>query len=794
MPGAGCLSCASGGLLQNRDFNASAKAGAPAVFEKRNSPPYTRRNPRIPLGYSSWIWSCKLYQDLLTSEKQLPPTQVHLLAAVSVAYTFWLREHSGRAALSAKAWRLAATSAEWGDRQLALQNRLVQGRLCMKPIAAQASNFRRRLRSLAPSISGQMLALSPSEYSGDTATCVCGRVVIKRGPFDLGTGASGHGKGKKGTSGRGKGKKGGGPSRKLEVHVLGGTSVGDVLFVDAWGDVAERTARAMEVGKVYRLSGGKVVCQSPRSSTSSLPYFFRVVEPLGVKTHITECASSPWVDTPLHHPFATVDSLACVKDSLQVCLLGIVTHQPGVVKRETTFGSAEVCNAVVKQGTHDIRCCFWRTHAAVLARFNEDQAVVMFQVTVKHKADSRELYATEATQVQACPADLEGALRACTDTGDAAAPTTSMTRRQVVDYDSAPAQASTLSGLMSVPVPQVVRDLPGIFEVHGVAVMGVNPVSSDGAWQIRSCAECKRKVADDESACVNHPDAATEQRWLLSLEIADDTGRGPATLYHDAAIGIDAFATADGLADARAQRKAARALRSVPWTIRCVFKVNDLAQTNTLEIKRMVPTLTREGVVDTWTPALPAAVPSSAACPFSACEDVTFDEALGLTLRCGHPVAGARVLVQLQKPSEDETVATPDAENLGLRVQRLARCAMREASPALYACQLAGVTNEVQWLMTAGHADAFLLTVSARKTHATGTPTFNILAHMPVDHELQGSLRELMRTASARTQASLVTHAVDATPTKRLRGIAGEDVPQGTSRSLKERRRLTAVH
>ena len=95
--------------------------------------------------------------------------------------------------------------------------------------------------------------------------------------------------------------------------------------------------------------------------------------------------------------------------------------------------------------------------------------------------------------------------------------------------------------------------------------------------------------------------------------------------------------------------------------------------------------------------------------------------------------------------------------------------------------------------MTAGHADAFLLTVSARKTHATGTPTFNILAHMPVDHELQGSLRELMRTASARTRASLVTHAVDATPTKRLRGIAGEDVLQGTSRSLKERRRLTAV-
>ena len=169
----------------------------------------------------------------------------------------------------------------------------------------------------------------------------------------------------------------------------------------------------------------------------------------------------------------------------------------------------------------------------------------------------------------------------------------------------------------------------------------------------------------------------------------------------------------------------------MPWTIRCVFKANDLAQTNTLEIKRMAPTLTQDGVVDTWTPALPAAVPSGTACPFSACEDVTFDEALGLTLRCGYPVAAARVLVQLQKPNEDETVAAPDVENLGLRVQRVARCALRDASTATYACQLAGVTNEVQWLMTAGHADAFLLTVAARKAHETGTPTFNILAHWP---------------------------------------------------------------
>ena len=85
--------------------------------------------------------------------------------------------------------------------------------------------------------------LSPAECSGDMATCVCGRVVIVRGPLEVGGGErkeatqrQSQGKAGKRGSGKGRGKaQQNGPTRKLEVHVLGGSTAGDILFVEAWG-------------------------------------------------------------------------------------------------------------------------------------------------------------------------------------------------------------------------------------------------------------------------------------------------------------------------------------------------------------------------------------------------------------------------------------------------------------------------------------------------------------------------------------------------------------------------------
>ena len=64
------------------------------------------------------------------------------------------------------------------------------------------------------------------------------------------------GKGKKGGKG-GKGEKSRASqevSQKSEVHFLGGTSLSEVLYMDAWSDGAGQLIGAVKEGSVYRIS------------------------------------------------------------------------------------------------------------------------------------------------------------------------------------------------------------------------------------------------------------------------------------------------------------------------------------------------------------------------------------------------------------------------------------------------------------------------------------------------------------------------------------------------------------
>ena len=133
----------------------------------------------------------------------------------------------------------------------------------------------------------------------------------------------------------------------------------------------------LQKGKVYRITGGKFIQQAPRYTTSRLPYYLRATGPIGTQTKFDPCDESPWTDVPLHHPFVDLASLERVQDSLQVCVYGIVTHQPGLVSRDTAYGPGEVCNAVLRRGEHDIMCGFWRDAAKSLSRYQVGDAVAI---------------------------------------------------------------------------------------------------------------------------------------------------------------------------------------------------------------------------------------------------------------------------------------------------------------------------------------------------------------------------------------------------------------------------------
>ena len=147
-------------------------------------------------------------------------------------------------------------------------------------------------------------------------------------------------------------------------------------------------------------------------------------------------------------------------------------------------------------------------------------------------------------------------------------------------------------------------------------------------------------------------------------------------------------------------------LRSVPWTVRCAFRQNEVTMTSHVEIKRMIPTVAPGGVVATWKPdALPAATTADS-CPFSSCSDVTFDEAFGLTLVSGRVVSGARILVRVQVLLENEESASLDKGGRGFRVQRRVSCAFETSAEdsrrSTYMIKTAGTESEVRWLLTGG--------------------------------------------------------------------------------------------
>ena len=52
--------------------------------------------------------------------------------------------------------------------------------------------------------------------------------------------------------------------------------------------------------------------------------------------------------------------------------MAVVAKQPGRVERTSSYGTASVCNAVVRQHATTIRCAFWRGNADQLAAFERD--------------------------------------------------------------------------------------------------------------------------------------------------------------------------------------------------------------------------------------------------------------------------------------------------------------------------------------------------------------------------------------------------------------------------------------
>ena len=148
------------------------------------------------------------------------------------------------------------------------------------------------------------LVLPPSEFSGEAGTAVGGRVVLRRDTTVRQRDTSSGGKGKKKGHGRATNEE----TPKCEVHLLGGQGMPEILYVEAWAEAAAELRRLAVIGRLLQIQNPKLVPQRPRYSISRLPYFLRVVGPVGVRTLVEQMvdAREVWNSIPQRHPYTNL--------------------------------------------------------------------------------------------------------------------------------------------------------------------------------------------------------------------------------------------------------------------------------------------------------------------------------------------------------------------------------------------------------------------------------------------------------------------------------------------------------
>ena len=349
-------------------------------------------------------------------------------------------------------------------------------------------------------------------------------------------------------------------------------------------------------------------------------------------------------------------------------------------------------------------------------------------------------------------------------------------------------KVTSIAALLSVPWGQHPRTLPGVFDIHSVTIMGLNGVTADGQWRVPSCKQCKRRVNTETGTCDEHAAAEVENRWILTLDISDDSGRGEAMIYHDAVATLP-FATGDP-EDPKVRRRLTRAFRATPWTVRCVFKTNEKTSTNQLEVKRIAPTITDQGVLSSWPGAPLPDVRAGHPCPMVACSDVSFDDGLGVIIVGNRTVDAVRIFVSVQAVGEDdEDTTVPDASEKGMRVIRHVRCLVNDNDESTYSLQVAGLTADVQWLATAA-AGAELFVTALLKGN---DKAFYARSYLDTKHINKEQFQAYMRRSANRLKRPELKHGIADTPLTRLRTLDEAIELTEADCALDKRRRLTTT-
>ena len=608
----------------------------------------------------------------------------------------------------------------------------------------------------------EVCLLKPSEYRGEAGTAVVGRIVIKRMQIIKPKEDKGKAKGK------GKGDK-----EKIEIHISGGDTVADVLYAEAWGDAASNLKNSWNEQQCVSIQNADVVQSGPMYSTSRLPYFLRIKAPVGIRTIIREVTHEPWTNIPLFHPTLPLDALTRIEHQQQVCVKVVVVKRLEPITRQTAKGPVLVCNSLVQHGETQIRCAFWRSAATALGAHDDGVGLLLEQVVVKRSNGGWELTATDATTIKVCSEEVAEELRWEMRRGGTPTCITKMSKR---DWSTCAAFPCSLSALVTAIVPGQVRKLGNVYFAHNLQIMGISACRQDSdAWYIHSCETCKRQMP-----CDQHKDAKGENRWLLKIQVADGHVKHEFVAYHDqiqAALpelsaALDSSIQGNDVLP-ELKMKILQAMRSQPWSAKFIFRENEYSNSNELDCRLMVPTVTTSGEVLECCPttALPI-VAHGTGCPLASPAKITYDKELGI-MKVDNTICAPSVRMFVRVSNEDlkdEEAVQQDPHSPGLRIKRLVCCGLTEDTTKKTVLTVAGPPSAVNWLSRAAANSMFCIVAMSSGVDDCFIVNWHASITGPHADKVLGFAK-----AQYRLQQGHVLDFTDApTPTKRVKAIEEE--------------------
>ena len=346
-------------------------------------------------------------------------------------------------------------------------------------------------------------------------------------------------------------------------------------------------------------------------------------------------------------------------------------------------------------------------------------------------------------------------------------------------------------------MPHLSRDLSGgLYEVHNVAITGVSSILSDEKAVMACCQECKCQIATD--ACAEHPEAGTEMRWILELQLAEEGGTAQAIVYHDVIAssrlmldpsppdltGISAEDEALTLTSKLVQ-KFIRQMKAVPWTILLSFQKQGYKDVNSLVVRMLTPTWTEDGVVGTWSPNPLPQYPESNACPMAAAAEVGYDEELQMMTVKGSHVGAVRLLLKICAAESDEETAAPDTD-IGLKATRRVRCCLDATGPE-YVIMASGLSSSVEWLASAKEDEVFFVLARCRDA----SRKLLVSTHHVIKQESEDDFVKYFEACAGRKPGVELTYPRETTPVSRKRKL--DDMTELSAAQRSQRIRLAGA-